>query len=205
MRRFWQSSTDHRGTPERPGRVVTLISHEDIMKDPGFEDDLKLHDRISGVNGPEDLKTLGVVYYIPPEYAEEVKRYLDIREQGGYTLHEVEAHLETSPEQESELGYLLQALPSHEITGRKILTTSVYIGTVSNESFVGPENISHTARIIAESHGPSGPNYKYAKLLHESLIGMSIKHNNRVITDEYLNRLLWHVENIRLKEKESAN
>lgn len=205
MRRFWQSSTDHRGTPDKPGRVVTLISHEDIMREPEFEDDLKLYDQIPKVNEPGDLKTLGVVYYIPPEHAEEVKQYLDIREQGGYTLHKVEAHLEASPEQESQLGHVLKALPTHEITGRKILTTSVYIGTISNESFIGPENISHTARIIAKAHGPSGPNYKYAKLLHESLTAMPIKHNNRMIIDEYLDRLLWNVENIRLEEDLSAN
>ena len=41
----------------------------------------------------EDLKVYGVAYYIKPENVDEVKEYLDIREQNGYTDHKVPFHI----------------------------------------------------------------------------------------------------------------
>jgi cation transport regulator ChaC len=58
MLRFWQGSEDHRGTPQRPGRVATLVPC------------------------PEG-RVVGAVYRIDGEL-EAILAYLDHREKGGY-------------------------------------------------------------------------------------------------------------------------
>ncbi len=67
-RRFWQGSTDHRGTPSAPGRVVTLV--------------------------PEETgRCWGTAYRVSPGHRASVLANLDHRERGGFVRASVEVRL----------------------------------------------------------------------------------------------------------------
>lgn len=71
-RRFWQGSPDHRGTPEAPGRVVTLVAS------PG-------------------TRCTGMAYRLRPEDTEDVLAALDHREQAGYARLDLQVATTSGP------------------------------------------------------------------------------------------------------------
>lgn len=83
-RRFWQWSVDHRGVPEAPGRVVTLIPQ---------------------ARG----RVWGVAYRIDPEMADHTLERLDYREKGGYERHFATVHAGTEVVTSEALMYVATA------------------------------------------------------------------------------------------------
>ncbi|KIJ93594.1 hypothetical protein K443DRAFT_684440 [Laccaria amethystina LaAM-08-1] len=146
VRRFAQKSHDHRGTPESPGRVVTLIHKEEW-------------DKYSSADAfPDDDTVWGIAYTIDPAYQAEVRDYLDYREKDGYTLETLDIY-------NTENG--VEKIIIHN--------NLCYVGRHDNPSFIGSEPLEALAHVIWTSVGPSGPNKEYLYQLADSVRKLSPK------------------------------
>lgn len=140
VRRFAQKSHDHRGTPENPGRVVTLVHKEDW-------------DHFSGSDAfPDEDVVWGIAYTVNPLYESEVRDYLDYREKDGYTLETLDV-------------YTIEDGVEKVI----VHNAYCYVGHPDNPSFVGSEPLEALADRIWRSVGPSGRNKDYLYQLADSV------------------------------------
>lgn len=80
VRRFWQGSPDHRGTPDQPGRVATLMP------------DASGH-------------CVGMAYAIAPDVAQGVLHALDHRERAGFERLDLDVHLHEAQRGQRALVY----------------------------------------------------------------------------------------------------
>lgn len=87
-RRFWQGSTDHRGVPEAPGRVVTMLPEE-------------------------QARTWGAAYRVEQVEWERIVSRLDHREKGGYEQHSVRVLTPENPERQIKDALVYVATPDN--------------------------------------------------------------------------------------------
>ncbi|OQE37070.1 hypothetical protein PENCOP_c010G08631 [Penicillium coprophilum] len=170
VRRFWQAryvfdciNTDHRGTPEQPGRVVTVIERTfwETLDDPLAH----LESELSSAG-----KVWGAAYHIPASHAEEVHDYLDEREIDGYSAHYTPFH------------------PTVEVdgAGSSPIICMVYIGQPTNPQFLrdaAHREPQHVAQVISAGHGLSGKGSEYLFLLEKALEGLGLGTADVHVTD----------------------
>ena len=141
VRLFAQGSTDHRGVPGAPGRVVTILNEEQAT---GAGLDADVFKKLHGVHG--------VVYTIEGvNNIRTVLDYLNVREQGGYTQMNLPVYTDES---------CTEVLVEEAI---------VFQATPENPEFLGLEPVPVMAATIADSVGPSGPNTEYLLELDDAL------------------------------------
>lgn len=123
-RRFWQGSTDHRGVPSAPGRVVTLVREE-------------------------GARTWGVVYELADDRVEDVLEHLDEREQGGYERHEVE--LETASGTLASLVYVARETNPEYLGPAPLGEIAKTIATARGPSGPNLEYVVRLARALRDA------------------------------------------------------
>ena len=148
-RRFWQWSTDHRGEPWRPGRVVTLTP------------------------APDDA-CWGMAYRLDEAEADAILADLDVRERGGYVRMEIEIELDGLAEEAAPATAATGAAaraPGSSATAAAPRTVAgvTYQGWPGNRNYAGPAPIAEIASQVAAASGPSGANADYVRDLYAAL------------------------------------
>ena len=146
-RRFWQGSTDHRGVPGAPGRVVTLV------RDARAE------------------RCWGMAYHLEASDMDDVLVQLDHREKGGYERIEAELHFGDEGKPSSCAGLLYLATPSNPnyLGPASLEAIAAQVLRSSGPSGANLEYVLRLAESLKEICPDLGPDTEEALALAERL------------------------------------
>ncbi|KAK3057731.1 hypothetical protein LTS18_011463 [Coniosporium uncinatum] len=164
-------SEDHRGTPEAPGRVVTLIDRDHWAS------------LVDKHHITPSEKVWGAAYHIPTTHARTVRDYLDVREINGYSIRYTPFHAAAAADADSTVSSEPAAGGNQHRQRQTINKCMVYIGLPSNPQFLGPQDPAALARHILQSRGPSGENVEYLFQLETALNGLSAESRDEHVSD----------------------
>ncbi|HKL64373.1 MAG TPA: gamma-glutamylcyclotransferase [Woeseiaceae bacterium] len=128
-RRFWQASTDHRGTPARPGRVATLAPQT-------------------------GARCRGVAYRIRAASRAEVIAYLDHREKNGYLRRTLAVELDDGRRGEA-ITYVADPAGEHFLGPAPLVDMARQIRTSTGPSGPNTEYVLRLAEALRVLAAPA--------------------------------------------------
>lgn len=160
-RRFYQGSTDHRGIPEAPGRVVTLMPAADAV-------------------------TWGAAYQVQPDAVDAVLAKLDHREKGGYARYQVDFFAEDARDRENPtlqdvLVYLATPDNPHFLGPAQLDEMAAQIATSHGPSGPNREYLLQLAQALKDMQAPD----EHVETLYQALSAWEARQASGPACDEH--------------------
>lgn len=152
-RRFWQYSPCHRGTPTKPGLVVSLYSAGDWeqmdVQSPNTSDSEDFDDF------DDEWRVDGVAFRVTPAYRDKVVKDLVRRERSGFEI---------------------TWMPIYDRDNNVVCTEGmVFVAGIDQGNFAGVKSVDEIADTVRACYGPSGSNIEYVIRLDDWLAGHGVQ------------------------------